>query len=142
MFDKQPNQPVLKTICDVKLQMLALYGFFYQRFLLFGVVISFIVYLCLATSFKTLITPVFYVSFRRHWPWIIICLLIWKKSITQKVNKSWLFPKQVISITYENDLCVMLTFSRQMAALRLSSSLATRLILVSILFSSTSKAHG
>ena len=53
-----------------------------------------------------------------------------------------IIPTKVISITYENDLYAMLTSSMQMAVWRLSSSLATRLILVSILFSSTSKAHG
>ena len=57
-------------------------------------------------------------------------------------KQKFIIQTKVILITNENDLYVMLTFSRQMAAMRLSSSLATRLILVSILFSNTSKAHG
>ena len=47
------------TICYGKLQMLAIYGFFYRRYQLFGGVIFLIVYACLATSFRTMITPVF-----------------------------------------------------------------------------------
>ena len=76
------------TICDGKLQMLALYGFFYRRFLLFGSAMFLIVYLCLATSFRTMITPVFLCVLSKALAMNHHLLTYLEKSITQKVNKS------------------------------------------------------
>ena len=79
MFEKEPNQAVFKT---------GFYGFFYRRFLLFGGVMFLIVYLCLATSFKTLITPVFLCVLSKALAMNHHLLTYLEKSITQKVNKS------------------------------------------------------